>query len=181
MDMHRAITLALVLLSVLGYTLPAAAEPWRLYDNSTFGYSLSYPTDWRQISQSSVDLELKSADSGATFIAHAESTTSVPKLADLRGAVSSMLYAAGVPKADAIHYTTQVLHRVTFAAGSVDVRGSGKAGTVDGLVAYRAHAMYFFAASLVRSINGKPLPAATAQARVLQRMEASITVAGPNR
>jgi len=177
--MYRVIIAALVIASTLASTRPAAAASWRVYHNSTFGYSLAYPNDWQQISESNVDIELRTTDTGATFIAHAETTTSVLKLADLQGAVSSVLYAAGVPRANTIHYTTPMLHHVAFADGSVSVQANGKAGTVNGLVAYRAHAVYFFISSLVRMVNGKQLPAATAQARDLARIETSIVVTGP--
>jgi hypothetical protein len=177
----RSLTIfALVLWPCLWSLGTAHAAPWRTYHNVTFGYTLSYPPDWRHFTAAGTNIAIETADTGAVFDGVAEANLNTPTAGDLGAVVDSVLHSAGVASTATIRHTTRVLRGVPFIQGSATVqRANGQTIQFTGLAAYHARIAYVFATALVTAVSGVPRPAAPAQGRALARIVNSIAVTGP--
>ena len=178
----RRVLACLAALLILGcFARPAMAAPaWHVYRSTTYHCSLSYPPDWQQFHPKGVNFAISTADTGAIFDLAIQPNIPAEKATFLHSVLASALSASGVATPTPIHYSSIVIHGVSFSVGSAKItRSNGQAITFSVYVAVRAHTLYVFETALLTAIKGTPRQSAIGQGRALARIVNSVTITAP--
>lgn len=138
--------MALGVLALVGASwshAPAQAAALKTHHSATYGYSISYPTNWKNVKNASEDLNRESPD-GHAFLAVAITVLPRPLTpTQLKKLVIDELVKLGAsPKA--VVASTGTIHGVTFYDEAAVVKGSGAKLADVFLVTQRHGRLYIF-------------------------------------